>query len=148
MSARIRIARAVWLATLLLAIPAAGVMFLIVVSTVNLSGHGQVSRAPFLVVALVPAIVAALATKLTSSYVSRTSNGTTHAGPVVLGCAAGFLFGWWLGSSAGGATTLLTIAIASFAGAVAGTYIAIAIRPIAVGIAFAIVTELTVLLSS
>jgi hypothetical protein len=147
MDARIRIAAAVWLLTMALAVPAGAVMFLIVVSTMNLSGHGQVSIAPLLVVALVPPLMAALAARLMAPHVARVSGQQIHAGPVVLGCVAGFLFGWWLGSS-GGALAFITIAMGSFAGALAGTFIQAPVRPLIVGIAFAIVTELTVLLSS
>ena len=147
MDARIRIAAAIWFVTMLLAVPAAFVMFLLVVSTVNLSGHGQVSTTPFLVVALVPPLVAALATHLMSAYAARASNQQVHAGPVVLACTAGSLFGFWLGSSAGAAAAVLSIASMSFAGAVAGTFVPLAIRPRTVGIALAVITELIVLVS-
>ena len=146
--ARKRIASAIWFVTTLLTVPAAFVMFLMVVSTVNLSGHGEVSTTPMFAVALVPAVVAAAATRLTSAYAARTSNQQIHAGPAVLGNQVGFLFGFWLGSAGGAVGALFSIAIFSFIGTFAGTFVPLQMRPVTAGVAVAIVTELTVLLSS
>src|SRR5215213_2176459 len=51
---------------------------------------------------VLPFLATAVPTKLMSGYVSRASNGAFHAGPMVLGAAAGSFVGLFMGLNLSG----------------------------------------------
>jgi hypothetical protein len=146
MSTRVRIAVAVWFVAVLLAIPAGVLSFWFLVP--NVSGHGEVSVLPFLILPLIPPLIAASATMLMSGYASRTSGNAIFAGPTVFGCFAGVAAAAILGADRSPAVAFTGLGILAVAGAVAGTFIQIAAPPWLVGIAVGIMILLAAFLAS
>jgi hypothetical protein len=136
MSARIRIAAASWVVTMLLAIPAAVLSLLLLLPFM---GGGGPSVVVFLILPL-PALVAALATRLMSGYAARVSANTIFAAPTVLGCCAGLAAGALVVSASAQPIAFVIFGIVSLAGAVAGTVIPWPGPPWMVGLAIGVST--------
>ena len=144
MNARIRIAAASWVVTILLAIPAALLSLLVLMPFV---GGGAPSAVAYVILPL-PALVAGLATRLMSAYAARVSANTIYAAPTVLGCFAGCAAGALIVSASSQPIAFVIFGIASLAGAVAGTVIPWPAPPWVAGLVVGGITLMLVLLMS
>lgn len=142
MSARIRIAAASWFVTMLLAIPAALLSFLVLLPFM---GVGAPSAVAYVILPL-PALVAGLATRLMSAYAARVSANTIFAAPTVLGCFAGCTAGALVVSASSQPIAFVIFGIVSLAGAVAGTVIPWPAPPWVAGLVVAVITLMLVFL--
>ena len=132
---RLAIAATVWLVGVPFYV---ATMFPVMLLTVvyGAAGHssGPESPVPYIALALAPALVAAVVTKLMSGYVARSSNGVFHAGPITVGLGAGLFAGVIMNVVLGGRQEFgpaLTAAIAGqLTGALLGTFIPVPMKPL------------------
>jgi len=140
---RVAIAVNVWLVAIPFAGAAAVAVFIELLLTTGFGSSGGRFGAIAAITTITVATFLATAapTKLVSGYVARTSNGAFHAGPIVVGVAAGFLAGTVVqfveGAGAVAAFALIAV-IGPISGAVLGTLVNVPLRPIAVGVASAV----------
>ena len=133
MSDRIRIAFFVWLVTLAFVGVATFAGFIIF-----LLGTGFANPKPvlsYVTLTVLPFLATAFPTKVLSAYVSRASNGASHAGPMVLGLAAGFVAGSAVGLAldTGMAFILAAIVVGPIIGATLATLVKLRVPPVAAG---------------
>jgi hypothetical protein len=143
MNARLRIAAVSSVVTLLLAILAAVLSFLLLFPYM---GTGAPSVVTFLILPLLPALVAALATKLMSAYAERVSANAIFAAPTVLGCCAGLAAGALVVSESAQPIAFVALGLMPMAGAVAGSVIPWRAPPWAVGLVAGVIMLMLVFL--
>ncbi len=146
MQARLRVAAAIWFVTVLLGIPVVLLASSFLVP--NISGHGDVSIVPFLILPLLPPLLAAFATKLTSAYAVRASGNAICAAPTVLGCFAGVAAAVFVGADRTRALGFIALGALSLAGAVAGSFMRWSAPPWVVGMAVGILMVVLAVLAS
>ena len=146
MHARLRVAAAIWFVTLLLGMPVVLLASSFLVP--NISGHGDVSVVPFLILPLLPPLVAAFTTRLTSGYAVRASGHAILAAPTVLGCFAGLGAAVFVGADRTRALGFIALAALSLAGAVAGSFMRWSAPPWVVGLAVGIMMVVLAFLAS
>jgi len=130
---RVKIALRVWAVTMAIVTVAAIVDF--IVAAFSTGFHSPNPPVTYISLTVLPFIALAAPATLLSGYVSRASNGSFHAGSMILAMLPGFVAGAAIGLGLGGTFAALVCAgvIGPLAGATLGTYIKWRVSPLAAG---------------
>ena len=129
---RLTIAFNVWMVAALCVGVVTFVGFIIVL--VGTGFHSPNPPLAYITLTVLPFLATATPTKLMSGYVARESKGACHAGPIVLGVAAGFVAAAALSFALGSTAVLvLTGIVGPIAGAILGTLVKLRMSAVAAG---------------
>jgi hypothetical protein len=139
---RVTIAITVWLVTMLFVAVVSIVGFVVFLVGTGFANPNTVLS--YITLTTLPFIAIAGPTQVLSGYVSRASNGKFHAGPMVIGAVAASLVALAVGFGIGADVAAFVLAgvAGPIIGATLGTWVKLAVSPLAAGAVSAILGAL------